>query len=336
LEIVTEPDLHTAEEVRAYATALRSLLRYLGVNSGDMQKGVMRIEPNISVRPLGSKQFGTRTEVKNLNSFRALERSVDYEIQRQTAQLERGERVIQETRGWDEARGMTFTQRVKETEEDYRYFPEPDLPPLVVDPAWVAQIRAGLPELPAVKLRRFQEQYGLGAYDAEVLVAERAVADYYEAVLAAAGTSPKMAANWISGELFALLNQAGESIETLRLAPGEFAGLLHMVAQGQITQNTGKAVLVEMFQTGRSADAIVAARGLRQISDMDFIAGLVAQVLAENAEQVASYLGGKESVARWLFGQVMRLARGQANPQVLQVELDRQLARLKEGASGEA
>jgi aspartyl-tRNA(Asn)/glutamyl-tRNA(Gln) amidotransferase subunit B len=336
LEIVTEPDLHTAEEVRAYATALRSLLRYLGVNSGDMQKGVMRIEPNISVRPLGSKQFGTRTEVKNLNSFRALERSVDYEIQRQTAQLERGERVIQETRGWDEARGMTFTQRVKETEEDYRYFPEPDLPPLVVDPAWVAQIRAGLPELPAVKLRRFQEQYGLGAYDAEVLVAERAVADYYEAVLAAAGTSPKMAANWISGELFALLNQAGESIETLRLAPGDFAGLLHMVAQGQITQNTGKAVLVEMFQTGRSADAIVAARGLRQISDMDFIAGLVAQVLAENAEQVASYLGGKESVARWLFGQVMRLARGQANPQVLQVELDRQLARLKEGASGGA
>jgi aspartyl-tRNA(Asn)/glutamyl-tRNA(Gln) amidotransferase subunit B len=333
LEIVTEPDLHNAEEVRAYASALRSLLRYLGVNSGDMQKGVMRIEPNISVRPLGSEQFGTRTEVKNLNSFRALEHSVDYEIQRQIALLERGERVIQETRGWDDARGVTFTQRVKETEEDYRYFPEPDLPPLVVEPGWVAQIRATLPELPAAKLRRFQEQYGLSAYDAEVLVAERSVADFYEAVLSAAEISPKMAANWISGELFALLNQAGESIEALRFSTGELAALLHMVAQGEITQNTGKAVLVEMFQTGRSAAEIVAAKGLRQISDAGYIAGLVAQVLADNPEQVASYLGGKESVGRWLFGQVMRLARGQANPQVLQAELDRQLARLKHSAS---
>jgi len=333
LEIVTEPVLHTAEEVHAYAAALRSLLRYLGVNSGDMQKGVMRIEPNISVRPAGSAHFGTRTEVKNLNSFRALERSVEYEIQRQIALLRQGKSVIQETRGWDEARGGTFTQRVKETEEDYRYFPEPDLPPLVVDAQWVAQIRDALPELPAVKLRRFQEQYGLSAYNAEVLVAERSVADYYEAVLSASGVPAKLVANWTSGELFGLLNQAGESIETLRFSPQDMAGLLQMVAQGEINQNTGKAVLAEMFQSGQSAEAIVAAKGLRQISDSGFIAGLVAQVLADNPEQVTSYLGGKEGVARWLFGQVMRAAKGQANPQVLQQELDRQLARRKDTAS---
>ena len=178
LEIVSEPDLHTAEEVRAYATALRSLLRYLCVNSGDMQKGVLRIEPNISVRPAGSQGYGTRTEIKNLNSFRALERSVAYEIQRQIESLSQGQPVVQETRGWDETRGVTFTQRVKETEDDYRYFPEPDLPPLVVEKHWVEEIRSSLPELPAARLRRFQQQYGLSAYDADVLVSDRPVADY--------------------------------------------------------------------------------------------------------------------------------------------------------------
>jgi len=326
LEIVTEPDLHTAEQVRAYASALRSLLRYLGVNSGDMQKGVMRIEPNISVRPLGSQEFGTRTEIKNLNSFRALERSVDYEIQRQGDLLRKGQPVMQETRGWDEARGVTFTQRVKETEDDYRYFPEPDLPPLVVDPGWVDEIRSSLPELPAARFGRFRQQYGLSAYDAEVLVAERLVADYYETALNASQASPKLVANWVTGELFGLLNQAGESIETSQVSPEALAGLIQMVSRGEINQNTGKAVLGEMFRSGKSADEIVAARGLRQISDASSIAALVAQVLDENQAQVASYLSGNENVARWLFGQVMRAAKGQANPQVLQQELDRQLA----------
>ncbi len=326
LEIVTEPDLHTAEQVRAYASALRSLLRYLGVNSGDMQKGVMRIEPNISVRPLGSQEFGTRTEIKNLNSFRALERSVDYEIQRQGDLLRKGQPVMQETRGWDEARDVTFTQRVKETEDDYRYFPEPDLPPLVVDPGWVDEIRSSLPELPAARFGRFRKQYGLSAYDAEVLVAERLVADYYETALNASQASPKLVANWVTGELFGLLNQAGESIETSQVSPEALAGLIQMVSRGEINQNTGKAVLGEMFRSGKSADEIVAARGLRQISDASSIAALVAQVLDENQAQVASYLSGNENVARWLFGQVMRAAKGQANPQVLQQELDRQLA----------
>lgn len=326
LEIVTEPDLHTAEEVRAYATALRSLLRYLEVNSGDMQKGVLRIEPNISVRPLGSQEYGTRTEIKNLNSFRALERSVAYEIQRQIESLSQGRPVVQETRGWDEIRGVTFTQRVKETEDDYRYFPEPDLPPLVVEPQWVEEIRLSLPELPVARFHRFRKAYGLSAYDAEVLVAERSVADYYEAVLSTSGASPKVVSNWITGELFGLLNQSGLSIDDCPVPPGALAPLIQMVVRGEINQNTGKVVLGEMFQSGKSAEEIITAKGLRQISDSDALAGLVSQVLDENPEQVAGYLAGKDGLKRWLFGQAMRAARGQANPQVLEQELDRQLA----------
>jgi len=330
LEIVSEPDLHSAEEVHAYAASLRSLLRYLGVNSGDMQKGVMRIEPNVSVRPPGSLELGTRTEIKNLNSFRALERGVAYEIQRQSELLRQGKRVVQETVGWDDLREVTFTQRVKEGEEDYRYFPEPDLPPLVLDPEWIEQTRAGLPELPAVKFHRFQDQYGLGAYDAEVLVAEREVADYFEATLTAVeGVAPKTVANWITGELFALLNQANQVIQDCAVSPESLAGLIRMVAQGEINLNTGKTVLSEMFQSGKAPGVIVTERGLRQISDTDQIAKLVKRVLAENPEQLATYLSGKETLRGWLVGQVMRLARGQANPQVVQQELDKQLATLK-------
>lgn len=330
LEIVTEPDLHTAEEVRAYAQALRSLLRYLGVNSGDMQKGVMRIEPNISVRPSGTSGLGTRTEIKNLNSFRALERAVAYEIQRQIERLEAGYPVLQETVGWDEAREVTFTQRVKEGEEDYRYFPEPDLPPLVLDSAWVETIRQALPELPFAKFRRFERQYQLSQYDISVLVAEKATADYFESVLAAAPElSPKMAANWVCGELFGLLNQASLSIEASPVSPEALAGLLIPVARGEINNTTAKAVLSEMFTQRRSAEAIIQEKGLRQISDQELIARWVRQALEENPEQVATYLGGKETVARWLFGQVMRLAKGQAHPQVVQAELERQLTLLK-------
>ncbi len=328
LEIVTEPDLHSAEEVRAYAAALRSLLRYLGVNSGDMQKGVMRIEPNVSVRPAGSAEFGTRTEIKNLNSFRALERSVDYEIQRQSELLRQGLAVEQQTLGWDDAREVTLPQRSKEEAHDYRYFPEPDLPPLVVDEAWVEQVRLSLPELPAARYRRFCLEYGLSAYDAELLTAERAVADYFEAVLAAAGASPKTVANWIGSELFALLNQAGEGIESSKVSASALAGLIQMVGRGEINHNTAKNVLAEMYQSGASAEQIVAGRGLGQISDASLIASLVEQVLRENPQQVESYLNGKENLARWLFGQVMRAAQGRADPQLIQQELDRQLAGL--------
>ena len=334
LEIVSEPDLRSAEEVRVFATALRSILRYLEVSSGDMQKGVMRIEPNVSVRPVGSQELHTRTEVKNLNSFRALERSVAYEIQRQGELLRQGLPVIQETLGWDESREMTVSQRSKEDAHDYRYFPEPDLPPLQIEPEWIEQVRSALPELPIAKANRFQEQYGLSAYDAGVLTAERPVADYYERVLAACPELPsKAVANWITGDLFGLLNQAGESIESEKITPQDLARLIWMVVQGEINQNTGKTVLNEMFRRGTSPEEIVSERGLRQISDADFISDLVRGVLGENPEPVANYLDGKETIARWLFGQVMRAAKGQANPQVVQVELERQLNDLKESGS---
>ena len=330
LEIVSEPDLHSAEDVRAYAVAMRSLLRYLGVNSGDMEKGVMRIEPNVSVRPAGSMEFGTRTEIKNLNSFRALERAVDYEIQRQIERLRLGNPIVQETVGWDDLRGVTFTQRVKEGEDDYRYFPEPDLPPLELDPAWIESIRESLPELPAARFRRFQVAYGLNPYDAEILIAERGVADYFEATVAAAGeVSPKTIANWVSGELFAWLNQTGQTIESCPVTPEALADLLQMVKHGEINQNTGKNVLGEMLRSERTARDIVAERGLGQISDSTQIARLVRQVLEENPEQVSAYFKGKETISRWLFGQVMRLAKGQGAPQLIQQEMDRQLAAKK-------
>ena len=327
LEIVTEPDMHSAEEVRAYAMALRSVLRYLGVNSGDMQKGVLRIEPNVSVRPVGSRVLGTRTEIKNLNSFRVLERSVAYEIQRQSEVLEQGGDVVQETRGWDENREITFTQRVKEGEEDYRYFPEPDLPPLVVDADWLERVKSSLPELPAARWRRFQRQYGLNAYDAGVLTADRPVADYFEETLSAAsGTSPKTVANWITGDLFGLLNQAGIGIQEAKVGPGRLAELISMLAAGTVNQSTARSVLAEMFATGRPAAQIVEQGGLSQIGDSGEIAGLVQRVLEQNPEPTENYLKGKEQVLNWLFGQVMRAAQGRADPQVLRQELTKQLA----------
>ena len=329
LEIVSEPDLRSAEEARAYAMSLRSLLRYLGVNSGDMQKGVMRVEPNVSVRLVGSHEFGIRTEIKNLNSFRALERSVDYEIRRQIGLLQQGGIIKQETRGWDENRGETILQRAKEEADDYRYFPEPDLPPLIVGNEWLERIRETLPELPIAKYCRFQSQYGLSAYDAGVLTAEFSVADYFEHVIRAVpGAAPKVVANWITGDLFGLLNQVGKSVEESHVTPQMLAGLIHMVVQGEINQKTAKNVLAEVFETGKPVDEIVSERGLIQISDTAVISNLVQRVLRENPDQVAAFLGGKEGVARWLFGQVMRAALGRANPQILKSELERQLLEL--------
>jgi len=330
LEIVSEPDLHSVEEVRAYAVGLRALLRYLGVNSGDMQKGVMRFEANVSVRPRGSDRLGTRVEIKNLNSFRALERSIAYEVQRQSERIRQGLAVRQETVGWDEALGATFSQRSKEEAHDYRYFPEPDLPPLVIEPEWIEQVQASLPELPQAKIRRFQDQYRLPAYDAGVLVMEPAVADYFEAVAAASPTvSPKLAANWISGELFGLMNQSGDSIDALRIAPSALAALLEQLERGEINPLTAKAVLAEMYASGQTSQAIISTRGLGQISDVEKIAGLVRQALRDHPHEVSSYLAGKETLAHWFFGQVMRQTQGQANPQVVRQELERQLGELR-------
>ena len=331
LEIVSEPDMHSVEEAVAYATALRQMLRYLGVNSGDMEKGVIRFEANVSVRPKGSERLGTRTEIKNLNSFRALERAVTREIERQIALMERGEKVVQQTLGWDEANQRLFAQRSKEEAHDYRYFPEPDLPPLVIEDAWLAAVREALPELPRAKRQRFMEQYGLPPKVAQVLTQERPVADFFEQTVAAVGDAvpPKSVANWVTGEMFALWNATGRSAEDSPVGPKALAELLGFVGRGEINQNTAKQVLAEMAQSGQSAQVIIEARGLRQVSDEAQIAQWVEEVLAEFPKEVETYLNGKEGVANFLFGQVMRKARGKANPQVVRQILMKRLAALR-------
>lgn len=331
LEIVSEPDLRSVEEARAYAIALRSLLRCVGASSGDMEKGAIRFEANVSLRPIGSRRLGTRVEIKNLNSFRAMERAVAYEIARQSAILDGGGRVDLETLGWDETGAATYPQRSKEEAHDYRYFPEPDLPPLVIEPEWVEQIRAGLPELPRARRARLRREYGLSAGEAAVLTAEPAVADYFEQTVRAAGgaVSARMIAGWISGELFAWLKQTGESIEAITVRPEGLADLLRRAADGEINLTTAKAVLAEMLRSGRGAGEIIQTGGLAQVSDAEEIAGLVRRVLDGSPEQVAGYLAGKETLANWFFGQVMRAAGGTANPRVVRAELERQLGALR-------
>lgn len=326
LEIVSEPDLHSVEAVCTFASALRNMLRYLEVNSGDMEKGVIRFEANVSVRPAGSQELGTRVEIKNLNSFRSMERAVIFEIERQSGLVRQGKAIEQETLGWNDLQGKTFSQRSKEDAHDYRYFPEPDLPPLVVAEDWIKRIRSELPELPYAKFQRFRERYGLGDYDSDRLTAERVVADYFEQVVAAAGSVPaKTIANWLIGDLFALMNQSGIGMQELRLSPSALAELLKLVSTGEINQATAKAVLAEMFSSGRGAAEIVAEGDLQQVSDSDYIAGLVRQVLEENPQAVESFRAGKVTIANWLLGQVMKAAGGRLNPQLVRQELDRQL-----------
>jgi aspartyl-tRNA(Asn)/glutamyl-tRNA(Gln) amidotransferase subunit B len=328
LEIVSEPDMRSVEEVRAYAHGLRTILRYLGVNSGDMEKGVIRFEANVSVRPVGCEVLGTRAEIKNLNSFRAMERAVIYEIDRQIESLKNGIPIEQQTLGWDEEAEITFAQRSKEDAHDYRYFPEPDLPPLVVEQDWVEQVAADLPELPRQKARRFAKQYGLKEEDALRLSTEKAVGDYFEALARTTQMKPAQAANWVAGELFKWMNHSGELISDIKAPPEGLAPLLDMIVEGELNSNTAKSVLQEMLQNGKKAEEIVAARGLKQISDETLITELVEQVLTENPGEVHSYLEGKDTLSNWFFGQVMRLARGRANPQVVRAELDRRLAEL--------
>jgi aspartyl-tRNA(Asn)/glutamyl-tRNA(Gln) amidotransferase subunit B len=335
LEIVSEPDMHSADDARAYGEALRDILRYLGVNSGDMEKGVIRFEANISVRPKGSEKLGTRTEVKNLNSFRAMERAIQYEFERQSRILEAGAKVEQETLGWSEARGQTYSQRSKEDAHDYRYFPEPDLPPLVLEREWVDEIERQMPELPDAKYHRFIKEYGLTEYDAARLTEERAVADYFEK--AAAQSAPevkgKSIANWMLGDLFSLMNDAAStsgtamSVTELKVGPEALAQLAKIVADGQISQGSGRKVLAEMFASGKNAVEIVQVRGLKQVSDETLISRLVSQALEENPKEVASYKAGKAGVSNFLFGQVMKKAAGKANPQVVRAELERQLSK---------
>ncbi len=317
LEIVSEPDMHSVAAVHAYATKIREILRYLGVNSGDMEKGVLRFEANVSVRPRGSETLGTRTEIKNLNSFRALTLATAYEIERQIAVIEAGGEIVQETLGWDALRNVTFSQRGKEHAHDYRYFPEPDLPPLHIDRSWVDEVAATLPELPDARHARFVADYGLTPQDARILVGERAVADYFERAVKAYSGAPATVAKWLIGELFYLMNRDNVAIEAVRVRPAALARLISLVDEGTLNQNSAKTVLGEMFATGERPEVIVETKGLTQIADDERLAAVVAQVLADNASQVAAYFAGKTTIFQWLMGQVMRATRGRAAPDVV-------------------
>ena len=332
LEIVSEPDMRSVEEVRAYATQLHAILRYLGVNSGDMEKGVIRFEANVSVRAAGTDVFNTRTEIKNLNSFRALARSIEYEIARQSQIYASDGSVEQQTLGWNEAKGETVSQRSKEFAEDYRYFPEPDLPPLQIERDWVEKIRAALPELPAVRKQRLLAA-GLSDYDAGVLVAEPAVAAFFDQAVQAGANAepnvePKSIANWLTSQLFGLINDAEIDFESVPVTPSALVELIRIVEGGQLNATSGRDVLRAMVGSGATPADIIKAHGLEQVSDEAPIAAAVQQVLADNPEQVEQYLAGKDTLSNWFFGQVMRSMRGQSNPQVVRRLLEEALQQL--------
>jgi aspartyl-tRNA(Asn)/glutamyl-tRNA(Gln) amidotransferase subunit B len=311
MEIVTDPDVRTAEQARRYAEELQLLLRSIGASDADMERGQMRVEANVSLRPRGHDAFGTRVEIKNMNSFRSVERAIAHEIERQAAALDAGEPLVQETRGWHEDRGETYRMRVKETSDDYRYFPEPDLPPLHLDPAWLDRLREALPELPAARRGRYQESLGLSAYDATVLVGDPDASRLFETTLAVdASLGPKQVANWVTGDFLRLRNQAAGPIE---VAPAELAALVRLVGDGSISRANAREVLELHVASGDTTAAIVEARGFRQISDAGALGATIDEVIAANPAAVADYRAGKVEVVGFLVGQVMKATRGQAN-----------------------
>jgi aspartyl-tRNA(Asn)/glutamyl-tRNA(Gln) amidotransferase subunit B len=315
-EIVSEPDMRTPEQAYAYLTALRQIMLYTEVSDCNMEEGSLRCDANVSVRPHGAKEFGTKVEVKNLNSFRFLQKALEYEIERHIAVIESGGRIEQETRLWNQAEGHTVGMRSKEKAHDYRYFPEPDLLPVHVGAAWREEIRGTLPELPEAKRTRFVSDYGLTRYDTEALAATRALADYFEAV-AKAGAPAKNAANWIQTELQRRLNDSGKSIEASPVAPGALAELLKLIESGRITGAVGKKVFATMFETGRKAVDIVTAEGLAaRVSEAE-IEQAAHEIIANNPDNVAKYKAGNQGVFKFFVGQVMRVTRGQASPQAV-------------------
>jgi aspartyl-tRNA(Asn)/glutamyl-tRNA(Gln) amidotransferase subunit B len=313
IEIVSEPDLRSAAEAVAYLKKLHALVRYLEISDANMQEGSFRCDANVSVRRVGDSKLGTRAELKNINSFRFVERAIEVEIERQIELLESGGRVVQETRLYDAERNQTRAMRGKEEANDYRYFPDPDLLPVDVSEAWVEQLRASLPELPEAKRRRFIESFGLSDYDAGLLTAERELADYFEATLAA-GAAPKLAANWINGELAAALNRDGLPITAAPIGPAALAGLLARISDATISGKIAKDVFAALWQGEGTADAIIEARGLRQITDTGALQAAVDAVLAANPEQVEQLRAGKDKVLGFLVGQVMKATGGKANP----------------------
>jgi aspartyl-tRNA(Asn)/glutamyl-tRNA(Gln) amidotransferase subunit B len=326
MEVVSAPDLRTGEEARQYLTKLRAILRYLGVSSGNMEEGSMRCEVNISIRPAGADTRGTKVEVKNLNSFRSVRQSIECEMLRQAEVLDSGGRVMQVTMGWDEGEGCTVLQRVKESSDDYRYFPEPDLPPLELSREWVEEVRARLPELPDDTKERFVREYGLTAYDAGVLTADRDVAEFFETVVAS-GADPKAAANWITGEMFRVMSARGVEISRVSVRPEQLLELLGLIETGTISTSIAKEVFGEMFETGDAPADIVHRRGLEQISDSAALEAAADQIIQENAQAAADYLAGREQVLKFLVGQMMKATRGKANPNLVAEVLRKRLAK---------
>ena len=323
IEIVTEPDFRSAEEVIAYLEKLKETLQYLGVSDCKMQEGSLRCDVNLSVRPAGSTELGTRTEMKNLNSFKAISRAIVYEAKRQIELLEEGKRVVQETRRWDENKDATYAMRSKENAQDYRYFPDPDLPPVELSQEYLDGLRAALPELAETKRARYQGDWGLPAYDAQMITSQKALADFFEA-LVALGTDPKQGANWIMGEVLGQLSAHGLEAKDMALTPPTLARLIALVKEGKVNRNTAVKVFEAVFETDGDVDAYIKEHGLEQVSDTGLVEQVVDQVLSANEKSVADFKAGKEKAFGFLVGQVMRQLKGQASPAVVnQVLRDR-------------
>ena len=318
MEVVSEPEISSPEEARDYLIKLHNILRYLGVSTGNMEEGSFRCDANISIRPSNNKNLLPKVEVKNMNSFKAVYQALEYESRRQENVLEEGGELVQETRGWIDETGITVTQRTKEYADDYRYFPEPDLPPLVWDRAWIEEIRARLPELPEARRDRFMTQYGLSLYDANVLTSSKAMADYFENCVKLMDSSKaKAVSNWLLGDFSRLLNATNTEIENVKISPKHLAEMLDLVDNGTISGPAAKIVLEEMFRTGQRASEIIAEKKLSQISDVGEIREVVKQVIANNSGAVADYASGKQQALTFIIGQVMKTTRGRANPGVV-------------------
>lgn len=319
LEIVSEPELRNAEDAEFYMRKLRTLVRYLGISDGNMEEGSLRCDANISLRPQGSKKFGEKVEIKNMNSFRNLRKALEFEEKRQREILDAGGAILQETRLWDESAGVTRGMRSKEYAHDYRYFPDPDLVPLTVDTKWLDEVRTQLPELPDVKSKRFQNEFGLPRYDAEVLTAEKELATYYDQVVAFAGKSQaKAASNWVMGDVLRLLNERKINVEECPISPERLANMLSLINDGTISGKIAKTVFDLMAESGKAPETIVEEQGLKQITDTSAIESVVDDVLATNPDEVEAYKGGKTKLLGFFVGQVMKATSGKANPKALQ------------------
>ena len=316
IEIVSKPDIRTPEEAVAYLKMLRSILRYLEICDGNMEEGSLRCDANISLRPLGSSEFGVKTELKNMNSFRHVERALSYEIERQKSILESGGRIVQETRLWDETKGITRSMRGKEEAHDYRYFPDPDLVPIVINKDWIEEIKRGLPELPSEKKRRFISQYNLPPYDAEVLTSSKSLSEYFEETLKEYNR-PKVVSNWIMSELLRQLNKDKKEVTECLIRPKDLAGLLKMIEEGTISGKIAKSVFEEMYMTGKTAKEIVKEKGLVQITDETALRGMAKGILDRYPNQVKEYKGGKKKLLGFFIGQIMKETKGKANPQLV-------------------